>query len=123
MPTSVIYMDTQFNRRRHAMRFHSASQLIIHLLIVVVNIKWGFRPQTTPFSSQIKDKIFIFIIDLKSTKADQISSLYAILSTSLSLTLRYNLLCSAWAAPNKPVLMAIHSHRPDLSSSLTYFGK
>lgn len=80
------------------MRFHSVCQLVILVFIVVVTINWEFLPQTRSFSSQIKDKIFISIINLKNTRTGQISTLYAILSTSLSITLRYNLPCSAWTA-------------------------
>jgi hypothetical protein len=46
-----------------------------------------------------RHKTFIFIISLKSTRTRQISTLYAILSTSLSITPKDNLSCSIWATP------------------------
>lgn len=41
----------------------------------------------------------MFIVSLISTKAGQVSTLYAILSIFLSLTLRHDFPCSVWATP------------------------
>jgi hypothetical protein len=57
---------------------------------------------------------FIFITALIITRAGQISTHCAIMSTSLSIAPSYNLLCSIWAALNSnwPALMAIFSSSP-----------
>jgi hypothetical protein len=69
-----------------------------NVVVIISSQSGGSTPPLIIYFPDKRHKTFIFMISLNSSRVRQISTLSAIMSTSLPITPSYDLPCSIWAA-------------------------